>query len=572
MDENILLDKLEGTKKLILKSLFDNSNINKWNNNEEIIINNKFENLFCGDWERNSGYKCNLNKFLGKKIKPLEIFETITKELKRKRENSYDLYRANFNPNLFFLFYDKFYNFELSKGYKFYFTPIYDDNKIVAIQIGNRNNFIKNKIMREETIILIELHSRILFSDILCDILSEEIFTKYFIINSIIQKQVKTYIGDKYVDLAYLINKCENKNPGLLNLDMNDYIYIEIQEGHHKYIEDIVRNNAILSSGKSINVHYYINFEYEKSHNKIMKEIIKGLTKIIIKNNPEIEPLALKAYLVFIENLDFNMVDMIVDLKNKKNTIKNVLDMVCKICNYSDNDNFNENKIINKITKDNILLHTKYFEDTSIVFQLMRDNEYLKNNSDKIILTDIGINALLNGISNKYWVNKIDFYIFKTDIENKYFESIINLLKDDQYNLLIKENLLKSSVFYVVKNRDDNKWFKNINFLKKLYTKFHPNIPYMFKEDGNIISRDIIKIFINDVTFKKYDEDNILDDGNLIGYRIVYQKEFDEIMNLPILINNDEDLILSSSDSDSDSDLDDDNKVNIKKNKTREKK
>ncbi len=551
-DDSSFQDKLKEVQKILIKNLIDKSIIDKWINNEEIYIeSSKFKNLFCGDWNRNNSYTCNLNKFLNKKIKPDEIFNTIIKELTRKREKSYELYRANFNPNLFFLFYDKFENYTLAKDYKFYFTPIFDNDKIVGVRIGNRSNLIKNKIMREETIVLIELQSRILLNDVLISILGDDIFCKYFVINSIIQKQVKTYIGEKYVDLAYLVNECENKNPGLLNIDMNDYIYIEIQEGHHKYLEDTIRNNAILSSGKSCNIPYYINFDYDKFHNKIFKQIIKGLSKIIIKNNPNLESTVLKSYLIFVEDLDFNIVDMVIDLKNKRNTIYSIIDVVEKCSLNSEDNKFNKTKIIKKIIKDNVLTHPKYFLNITDYMKLIQDNEYLYNNYQNILLSDIGVNALLNGIPDKYWNNKAEFNIYKTEIENKYFQSIINLLKDDQIDFLIKENIMKSSVFHVVKNRNDDKWFKNVKFMKNLFHNFHKDIPYMFKEEGSIISGEIIKIFVTEEKFKYLYENNVLDDGLLLDYRIVYPIELDQIMNIPLVIEDDEVLILSSSESES---------------------
>jgi hypothetical protein len=118
MDINIE-DKLSYYKEILLGYLLnkDQDLKTKWNNNEEILFNyeiyNKFEPLMYGDWNRNPlEYKLNLSKIKNKSFKPNQIFDMIIKEITTKSKP----YAYNINPNWFFLFYDKFYNYPLKKN------------------------------------------------------------------------------------------------------------------------------------------------------------------------------------------------------------------------------------------------------------------------------------------------------------------------------------------------------------------------------------------------------------------------------------------------------------------------
>ena len=60
MDE-ILRDKLESIRDMILKTFFDNNTISKWKKDKEIDLDtNTFQVLFYGDWNRNTNTKLNL--------------------------------------------------------------------------------------------------------------------------------------------------------------------------------------------------------------------------------------------------------------------------------------------------------------------------------------------------------------------------------------------------------------------------------------------------------------------------------------------------------------------------------
>jgi hypothetical protein len=152
MDE-ILSDKLESIREIILKTIFNNNMniISKWKKDKEIDLDtDTFQVLFYGDWDRNKYTKLNLTNLLNTKRKPSYIYDELKNELQRaKIENNY---KCNFNPNLFFLFYDKFYGLELVqkkyKSYKLEFDSIKDDtDRIIGIQILNREKLEDYGIM-----------------------------------------------------------------------------------------------------------------------------------------------------------------------------------------------------------------------------------------------------------------------------------------------------------------------------------------------------------------------------------------------------------------------------------------
>lgn len=176
MDEE-LKDKLSSIKDNILEHIFDKDTklIEKWNNDKIIDLKREtFEVLFHGDWSRNSKCKLNLDKLIDTSNKPSVIFNEIKKELQRPKTEG--LYKSNFNPNLFFLFFEEFYNLPIKntseKSYKLtydFLKNLNEDGKIIGIKIKNREQLENNYVLRKEIIQIIEFHSKILFDELLRD-------------------------------------------------------------------------------------------------------------------------------------------------------------------------------------------------------------------------------------------------------------------------------------------------------------------------------------------------------------------------------------------------------------------
>lgn len=534
MDE-ILIDKLENIKNLILETILENEkDLIKWKNNKEITFDEKrFNIIFHGDWNRNSNTHLKLNQFINTKNKPIEIFNEIKKELLRNKTN---IYKANINPNLFFIFYDKFYELELNSKYKleFGFLRDNDTDNIIGIHILNREKIENNFILRKEFIRIIEIHSKFLLNENIRNYLGDELFKKIFIKNCIIQKEVQTYYNSRFVDLCYSLDKVI-LNP--YNYDINELykieknnIYIEINEEHHSNDVDIMRSsNLISSSGSKISMFDITNI---KDNDGILfyKEILTNICKNLIKNK-DIKNSVMKLFLVEVENLDSSYIDFIIDYKysNKTFTLKDVFNII-------KNNNNGENIEIEKIIK---ILFKRLFFDSETYFQNLYDYNQIQNNGldflqknyKSIKLTRIGIENMFYSIDKKYWKEKDRFTSFKIEIENKYLVSIEKLLEDTTIDILIEENNLKNSIFHILKNFDEEKFRKNVKKIYKYKNLIHNNIPFVIKSSNNFIDIRIIKLFITSELFDELEEKNFFVKGYLVGYRTLFSSEFDEIMN-----------------------------------------
>ena len=230
--------------------------IEKWNNNDEIEINSNFNSLLNGDWNRNPiDNKLNLLKLKGNKIRPLEIYKMIKTEMK----SDIKPYNYNFNPNWFFIFFDKFY-----EEYKYEYN-----NDLMCIE------FDKNIKLRKEIKYIIEIHSKLLLNKNVKRILDVNHYN-YLIKNCLIQKKVKGYYKNYYVDLSYKID--------------NYYLLIEINEEHHIEEKDLIREEDILNYNKNYKI---LNFKVEIDNiNNFVNLIIIKLLEIL-KNKISIKKIYL---------------------------------------------------------------------------------------------------------------------------------------------------------------------------------------------------------------------------------------------------------------------------------------
>jgi hypothetical protein len=385
--------KLLNYKQIILNYLLSSSNIIKFNNNEKFRVNYKFKPLLLGDWSRISNCdktKINLSVILNTKITKNDLFLLVFNELTRKPLCKTD-YNKNFNPNLFFLFFDDFYN----NGVKF-----------------SKNNygiqFINEQKYRKEIIKIIEIHSYFVLNNNLFVLLTENKFIEYFIEKSFIQYQIKInqfnyYKYDltyRYVDLCYIIEDKE--------------LMLEINEYHHNLMNDKKREIEILLETGSRIVNYDLNNFFVTSLT-IYENMIKSLCKILFKNNNEM--VALKIYLVEINKLDIGFVNIFVDINIK-------LNQLIKIAYERNNIDF-----------------TRVFTNSKKIL----DYDEIIESKSELILSPFGIKTFLMSIDGIYWTKRNDFIAYIDKFEKNYYLAIKKILNDDTEQELKKEcNILKS--------------------------------------------------------------------------------------------------------------------------------
>jgi hypothetical protein len=286
----------------LLNYLFNEKDIEKWENNKKVKINDNFKPLLQGDWSRYQKVNCsiNLGKYLGEKITKNELFQELVNELDRPYEK--DNYNHNFNPNLFFLFYDKFYKYKIKKqDFLFFEKRAFCGGPIIGITI---DNVIK---IRPEIIKIIEIHSMFLLNESINKILSEKDFINIFFENCFIQYKIESEVHKfkkNYIDLVYKIKEKQ--------------LFIEILEDHHKEINDLDREkNILLTSGsRLLNFKLYDLYETNET---FFKSLIIDFCKICYRKDLSKE--ALNIYFVLIDNLDIKEVEFTIDIFDNINKI-----------------------------------------------------------------------------------------------------------------------------------------------------------------------------------------------------------------------------------------------------------
>jgi hypothetical protein len=482
--------KLLNYKQIILNYLLSSSNIIKFNNNEKFRVNYKFKPLLLGDWSRISNCdktKINLSVILNTKITKNDLFLLVFNELTRKPLCKTD-YNKNFNPNLFFLFFDDFYN----NGVKF-----------------SKNNygiqFINEQKYRKEIIKIIEIHSYFVLNNNLFVLLTENKFIEYFIEKSFIQYQIKInqfnyYKYDltyRYVDLCYIIEDKE--------------LMLEINEYHHNLMNDKKREIEILLETGSRIVNYDLNNFFVTSLT-IYENMIKSLCKILFKNNNEM--VALKIYLVEINKLDIGFVNIFVDINYKKNSL--YLKDLYKLPTL---DKFNINIKLNQLIKiayeRNNIDFTRVFTNSKKIL----DYDEIIESKSELILSPFGIKTFLMSIDGIYWTKRNDFIAYIDKFEKNYYLAIKKILNDDTEQELKKEcNILKS-------------YFNLSNFNYKIFfdkyghdsdNLLHDKLPFIIKSEGDYVNYNYLKLFIGN-------KENEYNDNYIINYRLLTLEELKNI-------------------------------------------
>jgi hypothetical protein len=298
-----LYNVLDDSRDKIHKYLFTPEDIEKWENNQPVKINRNFIPLLQGDWTRSAkfeGYQgINLNLILNKILTKTELFNIIRDEISRTINfQNNDYYVHNFNPNLFFLLFDQFYGCKIKK------TKILFDAKVINDQIyGISFHNESRKVLREETLYLIELHSMFILNNNIQKVLEQESFIDIFIKNCHIQYYAKKPDNDsknRYIDMSYTINELP-------------YL-IEINEKYHSIILDYFKEIDVeLSTGARLNVLEL--YDETRSIDDTFRQILKHFCICLYKTGLKDEGIIL--FMVEFADFDVNQAKTGVQIVNK---------------------------------------------------------------------------------------------------------------------------------------------------------------------------------------------------------------------------------------------------------------
>lgn len=478
---------LERYQEILLRYLLNDNEelIEKWNNDKKILFKNEilenFEPLLYGDWNRNyNNTKLNLNNLKNTKIKPSDIFNMIINELTIKSKP----YNYNINPNWFFLFFNKFYHYNL--GNNLYLDFEYDED-IKILKFKNYNKLCK--VIRDETLMIIIFHSRFVLNGKIIDILNnildksdknKSLFEEIFIKKCLIQKPININGSNKrYVDLAYQINENEN-------------LIIEINEYHHDPYLDRVRKKEIIINSKIKNT--FINYDVTKYSIETLKDtgdlLVKSLCKILYHDENNLLK-SLQIYLIDIENLDFHFVDLYINTNiiGKEYYLKDIF----KILNSKKDEDF-----LNKIIKQ----HIKYGNLDKEDFKNLNHNEkdiynYIIENKDNLILTYYGIKNIIMSMKNKDIENRNILLKNLDNVEKNYYKIITDILKNDDLEYFYEElnhyknlNDIQNAIILQKINIDE--------YFTKIYNnkKYNQYIPFLIYQENNIIKKKDILSFV----------------------------------------------------------------------------
>jgi hypothetical protein len=492
--------KLNKIKKRLEDYLFNEKDLLKWDENKKVKINNNFKPMLQGDWSRYQEVKSeiNLSKLLGQKITKNELFQKLANELDRPYKKGD--YNHNFNPNLFFLFFDKFYKYKIKKqDFLFFEKRAYHDGPIIGILIDNAIE------IRPEIVKTIEMHSMFLLNDAIVNILSKEDFVNIFFENCFIQYKVETEVHrfkKNYVDIAYKIKDKE--------------IFIEILEDHHKEINDLDREkNILLTSGsRLLNFKLYDLYETNET---FFKSLIIDFCKICYRKDLSKE--ALNIYFVLIDNLDIKEVEFTIDIFDNINKIT-LSELLSN--KFFEHDNLDIDEVIKKAYERGNIVCNIDFANTKKILSLKK----ILDKKDELILTPTGIINLLISLDGKEWSIRHKFIEFFTKMIGNYIEAIKNLLQDDSNELLRNEN--RDLLNYInLANYDCSLFFEKVNF----NSKFHEEIPFIIKDKVSLsyVDYTILSNFIKEEYKSKIKHSYYLRSNKILGYRLLMKKELNDI-------------------------------------------
>lgn len=515
-----LVDAIENIKDKILKFLFSENDelIDIWLDDQDVAFDPlKFKNLFQGDWSRKDLFPNNehigldLDRvFLDKKYNPKQtisqtrLFDELSRELCRPVSNEYV---HNFNPNLYFLLFDKFNKTKFTKKIKgktesFYLKPngIEDENdKIIGIRFDDElKNYIRDEILR-----IIELHSMFVFNPSIRNtlIMNKEKFSKIFVENAVIQYHCDTeniYLKkNAYIDFAYVINKNkENKSA------FKTKAFFEILESYHNKFADQLRSIDILMMEKASCLD--INIKDMKTMVDYFQEFLPKFLKLLYKSGHEYE--AIVIFMIEIHKLQER--EAIFSVQMKRGMLDNHLislhklpifhpgtitvDMILKnLANEFDfDDDFIDWKTIWKEKKEIVKSKLKDIPKDKYMHNFIK----LIHLKELLTLTNEGIRKVISKLSSDIWPDQKDYWKYQNKLESKYIDTIQCFMSDDSNNIITEyfcqyEYLDRLKVFGIDKyNKTKTRVSSNIKNLNGLgIKKLHNNLPFLKYEEGKFV-------------------------------------------------------------------------------------
>lgn len=514
---------LEDYRDILLDYLFTKKDIKKWENDEQVVINKNFIPLLKGDWNRRNNYeldkKLNLSKLLNKPITKTNLFNMLKTELERKPTFiKSDSYVYNFNPNLFFLFYEDFYGIKVKKMEIFYKPKIIND-RIVGINFCNYE--ILAKSIRHETLKIIEIHSRFILNKNFYDILTHDLFTEIFIEGCVIQYPT----NQRYIDLSYKIHEHN--------------LLIEINEKHHNTFTDEFRELEVFIENNSRLNNYNLNDNFLTTDIFYKDVLFMNFCKTLYSNEKHNESIIL--YLV--EEHGFELPPTRIGVQIVRNNLKMKLSEIPQLPFFDPSD---------KIDIDSIIIQSYHRGDINIEIDFSNwnqipkpkikipDNDLLTilSNKNNLELNSEGLINILTSIPTNKWSKRREYISYINDLQNKYINTIEQLLKDKDNKILIDKYKLCMDVLELLKyNKDDYYQHLYKKYNREYVSKnFHEFIPFIKKSKNNFVDFELLKKILDQETINKvYDSEVSKFDKDievLLNYQIMKPKEIESIFEI----------------------------------------
>ncbi len=532
-----LKNKLKNYRNKIYEYLFSDTDINKWENNEKVFINKNFIPLLQGDWTRNYyGYQgINLGKILNKKISKTELFNILKDELSRTisfKDNDY--YIHNFNPNLFFLLYDQFYDCEIKNNKITWEAYCAADDKIIGIFFCEETR----KVLREETVYLIELHSMFVLNSNIFDILENNLYTDIFIKNCYIQYHAKKYgnlTKNRFIDLSYVIN--------------NKPYFIEINEKAHSKILDYYKEiDVYLTTGSRLNsMDLYDEFySTAKTFRKFLHNFCISLYKAGYKDQ------SITLHMVEFSDFSVDTAKIGVQLVNKTLEIK-LADVLALPFFDESNDQIETDDLIIKLYNLNKINPEKDFSNWCEIIPDYESTKGLKPNNilimcaekENIILNTKGLMKILTNIPTNMWSRQDDYFEYLDNLQTKYVETVSRLLDDELKDIKIVDRYIEYKNIVELIKFDQDEYFKNIKEKvgnRRLTNLFHDKLPFLKVDnrpnkfvDFTVYKNLVNQKYLNTLSgyhIKKIDKNNLEKAELILGYSIMSSDEIKEIYSM----------------------------------------
>ncbi len=493
-----LKDKLNDYRDKIYKYLFNDENdIDKWENNEKVLINKNFAPLLQGDWTRNYfGYQgLNLNKILNKKISKTELFNIIKEELSRTisfKDNDY--YIHNFNPNLFFLLFDDFYNVKIKNNKITWNAYIAEDESILGINFDDETK----TIFREETMYLIELHSMFVLNNNIQKILAPDLFIDIFIKNCLIQyhaKQYGTLTKNRFIDMSYNI--------------INKPFLMEINEKTHSEILDYFKEiDVFLTTGSKLNSMHLYKEIY--STFDTFRKFLHNFCIWLYKSGYKEQSITLH----MVEFSEFSVNAAKVGVQLVSGSLRLALSEIVKLPFFDDSDSpIDVDELIIKLYNMNKINPEKDFINWPGIISEYQIKSNLNNKKldylfiltiekNNILLNTKGVMKILTNIPSNMWSRQDDYFEYLENLQTKYVQTVDKLLDDELADLKIVDRYIEFKNTVELIKFDQDEYFQKIKEKignRRFGGTFHHKLPFLKKESNpeKFVNFTIYKNLVN---------------------------------------------------------------------------